>query len=843
MDRLSSRCLKEMKDMKTNMKYLAAAAALVLAASCTREVIETNAASDPEAITLELICADPITKTAGTPSENQVTSIDYWFFKETTAAPAFHFRETVSFTDKTKKDFIPGETYGEKEFPKRSELIGTDGTCVIFVAANLPSSVSVTATSLEDLQNTVVDQTFMTVTTGSDGEPVYSSNRSATSFIMSGKVAVKGTRQKKTATSTAEVVQLQRLAAKLTANVNVIASKSFTGIVYEEAQDEQPAKTYKETWEPMLSGNNVRMYPQYVASKAALGASDGKHFLEEGQLNKVDYAPYIPTAWADNVKTGYKSVQNVGPYYLYPSDANGSSTSFKIIVPWKVTRIDEVTKTVLYTAQREIYYKVMLPDSKVLANNWYQLTVDIDVIGTEGEPEVEIEGKYQVVDWTTGAAGKVNTQISDVKYLTVDRKKENADGIVEVFITNAQVQYSASEKAVIDWTQSSIYYLDYVTPGLTNNKRYIINNGTFNTNNGGKASSESVAKGWITTTTVPNPNDPEHPDTYLTLNHTLVNSLTANNFDATPYFYDITLKLSTGGAEPKTVHFKQYPQSYIEEKPHASKDIHRNVTYLGRYGTTNNGRYVGERLFGDVDFGHVFINGQHQNHITWGNDYYYEGSGYYYFTISFDDVAGLTGSNINPSMYVVTTSVLDDNNKVLGDPRIAKDTYDNIQGGTPAFVSAPVTSGGNNRTLTYYKRTNKTGTSNMIAPSFRVASSYGVSITWSFDDASRRCASYQEDGYPAGRWRIPTQAEIEYCVTLSAKNRLPRLFGTADTSETSTYWSANGTVSVQGNNVTTSTSTSGENSIRCVYDEWYWGPNKVAAAQHTFMWGDEKDPE
>lgn len=842
MDRLSSRCLKEMKDMKTNMKYLAAAAALILAASCTREVIETNAVSDPEAITLELICADPITKTAGTDSENQVTTIDYWFFKDPTTTPAFHFRETVSFTEKTTIDFIPGETYGSAKFPKRSELIGTDGTCVIFVAANLPSSVSVTANSLEDLQNTVVDQTFMTVTTGSDGKPVYSSNRSATSFIMSGKVAVKGTRQKTTATSTAEVVQLQRLAAKLTANVNVIATKAFPGIVYEEAQDGQEAKTYTETWEPMLSGNNVRMYPQYVASKAALGASDGKHFLAEDQLYKVDYAPYIPTAWADNVKTGYKSVQNVGPYYLYPSDANGSSTSFKIIVPWKVTRIDEVTKTVLYTAQREIYYKVMLPDSKVLANNWYQLTVDIDVIGTEGEPEVEIEGTYQVVDWTTGAAGKVNTQISDVKYLTVDRKKENADGIVEVFITNGQVQYSASETAVIDWTQSSIYYLDYVTTGLTDNKRYIINNGTFNTDNGGKASSESVAKGWITTTTVPNPNDPEHPDTYLTLNHTLVNSLTANNFDATPYFYDITLKLSTGGAEPKTVHFKQYPQSYIEEKPNTGNDNETVNDFAVAYNWVGYIDYYYE-VNKTIDMGYVFINMRHAPHYQLsgrqGNS-----NRYYRVTRYFDSVAGLTGGNTNPSMYVITTSVLSDNNKVIGDPRIEKGQYDNIAQGNPAFESARVVSGGNNRALTYYKRTERSArTINMISPSFRVASSYGVTSPWNYADASRRCASYQEDGYPAGRWRVPTAAEIEYCVTLSAKNRLPRLFG--DENGSTTYWSANGSVTVNGNDVSTNTNTDDDdtNYVRCVYDEWYWGPNKVADAQHTFMWGDEEDPE
>ncbi len=128
----------------------------------------------------------------------------------------------------------------------------------------------------------------------------------------------------------------------------------------------------------------------------------------------------------------------------------------------------------------------------------------------------------------------------------------------------------------------------------------------------------------------------------------------------------------------------------------------------------------------------------------------------------------------------------------------------------------------------------------MIAPSFRIASSYGVTSSLSYDNASRRCASYQEDGFPAGRWRLPTAAEIEYCVTLSAKGRLPRLFG--EQGESTDYWSANGYITVNGNNVTPQINSFSNNRyVRCVYDDWYWGHDRVAAAQHTFMWGDEED--
>ena len=37
----------------------------------------------------------------------------------------------------------------------------------------------------------------------------------------------------------------------------------------------------------------------------------------------------------------------------------------------------------------------------------------------------------------------------------------------------------------------------------------------------------------------------------------------------------------------------------------------------------------------------------------------------------------------------------------------------------------------------------------------------------SFAQAEKRCAAYQENGYPAGRWRVPTEAEIWFMANRS----------------------------------------------------------------------------
>ena len=111
-------------------------------------------------------------------------------------------------------------------------------------------------------------------------------------------------------------------------------------------------------------------------------------------------------------------------------------------------------------------------------------------------------------------------------------------------------------------------------------------------------------------------------------------------------------------------------------------------------------------------------------------------------------------------------------------------------------------------------------------------------------DARNRAATYQEDGYPAGRWRVPTMAEVTFMVKLSADGKIPTLFSIG-----SAYWCANGKVEPQqGGGFDPTVGTSGNGPVRCVYDDWYWEnsryPRMAERGNHPnkynqFIWGDE----
>ena len=150
--------------------------------------------------------------------------------------------------------------------------------------------------------------------------------------------------------------------------------------------------------------------------------------------------------------------------------------------------------------------------------------------------------------------------------------------------------------------------------------------------------------------------------------------------------------------------------------------------------------------------------------------------------------------------------------------------------------------------MTYYYPTDFTSrTENMVAPKFRVASAYSVTYAkevTTIETAKGRCASYQEDGYPAGRWRMPTKAEYEFIVYQSYKGRIPVLF---DTSQN--YWCAHGygkpnnqgKISMNGTvNSNGELSLDGGASIRCVYDEWYWEDYLKGTDKVPFTWGDRQ---
>lgn len=222
----------------------------------------------------------------------------------------------------------------------------------------------------------------------------------------------------------------------------------------------------------------------------------------------------------------------------------------------------------------------------------------------------------------------------------------------------------------------------------------------------------------------------------------------------------------------------------------------------------------------------IYFKGQKSNGVVFVNNYAYSGKDDYRSVTDDDNngigsvsdpdrVTGEDTGNVNQNNYKVYVTIGTYEDYLVGDPRVAK-------GGTLSGIDE----------LTNYRPTNSDA-ANIIAPAFMIASSYGKTTTVSYTRAQERCAAYQENGYPAGRWRIPTPAEIQFVVNRSSSGDIAQLFD-------GKYWAGNNTMYSSSSN-TFSTGTSNSSTyVRCVYDLWYWGDDPVESAKTTAKWGDAK---
>lgn len=288
---------------------------------------------------------------------------------------------------------------------------------------------------------------------------------------------------------------------------------------------------------------------------------------------------------------------------------------------------------------------------------------------------------------------------------------------------------------------------------------------------------------------------------YIYFMHELDNewSDTDKSYDYVPYTLELDIRHKDNPNFIEHVKIVQYPAMYVD--------------YNKNGGTGNSNPKT------DKDYGYVWVNkGRNQ----YGN------------------VHGLTASNKNPNMYIITTTALPQNSKyVIGDPRNTSINNNLGNQNSDWSASAPTLPASNERRLSFYYPTDNTNrTKNMIAPKFRVASSYGVTSVSKYNDMLKRCASYQEYGYPAGRWRMPTHAELDYIVKLSAEGKIPKLFNDDGDSPIGNYFCAHGVAYPKEEGyVNTLPLDNNEHGVRCVYDEWYW-TDKCDIS--TFTWGDKE---
>lgn len=423
------------------------------------------------------------------------------------------------------------------------------------------------------------------------------------------------------------------------------------------------------------------------------------------------------------------------------------------------------------------YYRVFPNTMHLERNNWYNMDLNIGVLGSfsaTDEPVV-IEGlTYKVVDWKNGWQDWSSGLEMETELLGAH------------YLVVEQNEYTLNNKdnftlSFITSHECFIKDLKVTVPDFGNDSNP--------TKTDRDITSRALAENWLTL-----------DGSMIRLNHKLNNDfVNTTDYDYAPYTFTFTLCHKDN---PE----RFYENLTITQYPAITIEAHLNSDYAAN--PNNKG-------------GFQFVNGTASNS---------SGNG------SYGGAHGLRGGNTNPNMYVITTTVLPAGSDfILGDPR---DPAESNPPGNNA-VQAPGVEGGANRRLSWYHQTITDNTvENMISPKFRIASSYGVTNSITHQNAINRAATYQEDGYPAGRWRVPTMAEVRFIIKLSSDGKIPTLF-----SEGSKYWCANGSVTpLDGGGYSTSLGTSGNGPVRCVYDDWYWERSAVPRLSNfsVFTWGDEK---
>lgn len=482
---------------------------------------------------------------------------------------------------------------------------------------------------------------------------------------------------------------------------------------------------------------------------------------------------------------GFTGTNNAAPYnhaipfYSYPSDW-GKQTPDKeahmvLMLPW----IAEGA-----TDQTNFYYEVPIDDinKTLVRNTYYQIKLVVGVLGsTELNDEiVKLTPNCILLNW---GEEPINADLDKPKYLVVDEKD------VKVYNKNVvRIGYSSSDAINAEITY--IRRADYSDAEIDTIRYYQTYTHTTGTSE--------------VTATAANPDmlklcKVAVEGNNIVLYHDLVNksSSSGTNYDYLPYYIKVKVTMTSGTTTyTEWIEFTQYPAIYIEAVPNQEDNI-------------KDGK---ER-------GYVYVNGESQT------DYGGSGDG------KWQTVEGTDETSYNPNMYIITTTALDAaSNYIIGDSRVT--SVNNIV--SSGWVSAPALSGESPRTLTYYYPT-RTDNENYISPQFRISSAYGQlgNNTLTMEQAKKRCAAYQEDGFPAGRWRLPTSAEFDYIGKLCAEGKIPPIFSSG-----MDYWSATKMYTYSQNNGGSITETSGSSAfMRCVYDDWYWGSNRIND-RTKFTWGD-----
>ena len=484
--------------------------------------------------------------------------------------------------------------------------------------------------------------------------------------------------------------------------------------------------------------------------------------------------------------TGWATVDHIVPLYTYSSrwsDGANNEAYIMLSVPWKV--LGDTSETLTYY---NYFVPINMNDLKLVRNKHYRINLRVGVLG-DLEELTESEFSYEVLDWV---GENIEVKLQKPTYLVVD-----SNYVVMKNIETFSVGYQSSDEVA--------YEVRSTTISAFKKQNNIIVSGCVHTKYTVSAENGNV-----------------------TFEHELDNTRSDNDTD-----YDFLVQTTV-------------VRIYHKNNPSIYEDI-TFVQYPAMYVTVNAG-YEGNNRWNYIN-----VNGH-----SWENWTTSSGAGTGCPTVKVGKNnekvywVGIGGkSSAIHNMYQITVTAFDSTTPdyLIADPRAAAKNITLFEGYTHKYNNTTDTSPDypvqpdqlNVEEIKGYRGTLVENAENLVAPEFIIAShcsscANADNYMYAEDSGYYRCASYQEAGYPAGRWRLPTVAELEVIGKLCAQDKLPQIFvdGVA-------YLSASGSFNNQGGSFTPTTKQA--QSVRCVYDTWYWKDKCNDESMKKLLWAAEGNVE
>lgn len=843
---------------------------MLVFAACTDEIDFHEDVQGKDCITLKVFNR-PMTKAAGDDAyESHLTRLDVFFYVEgQTDRNCVYYQEVLDPDNNYQGGVIPFYVVDEQ-----INMIFPDGneTCDVFVIANLPDELRTFDTDPEGGYSNTEYNRLSAILLEMDKEDEDGNqlpqlyDAIGKDFVMAG---FDGNVRRDISTNNAEgTVKLIRAASKITVKINIPAKivldpdsdNPVTMVPVLEVEDGNG-----ETVVPIVTSLHNKVKQGYLFPNGMIDT--GMQVLPEDCYMETSEVRYRKIKEIDeDVEPGPEKYQYECeiPFYSYPSlwqKGDEHAAHFSLEIPWR--RDTEDSKS-----YHPYYYQILINaiDRCLKPNHWYDMIVNVGVIGSSVEltPVPLHDLTFYVMDWTTqpdpsyaaGGDRYEDLEIEEYTYFSVPQKRieMNNTTVGELkFVashnvrwalewptdTNIQSTFDEMEKEYHTGTVAA-YYVNCGgdAPAQRDLSRFI-QESDFSLSASGTSLTFNFPKAKI--------------DAY---NDTQANNANKYNIYSPVYVHlKVWLDINGDGQISEDldedefveyVTFVYYPAMYIEPDLSHPYSIWVNNRQSSTDITINPG-----------------------NHNIGRNP-------------------GYSGNNWDgkPSyMYTITVSSFSPDDKflahdekeytyIIGDPRqrVSDIELDNNNANVVAtnWVSSNAIAYDENgeisyttRSLQYYYPTAYAGDAfRIVSPKFRIVSFH--SSGWgniTSKGAAMRCATFQEDGFPAGRWRLPTEAEIMFVIGLQDKEVISSIFYGSSQYYSSTVVDATHNWRIVYPNKDNdpnakpywyNSDTNG--SVRCVYDEWYWGserearPNPSWNGSHTtsgqneylFTWGDRQ---